>query len=212
MIFCSYTEIDHQWGEQELAAKLNLLPERLRAEVLHKKHWRDRQLTIAGKLLLMQLLKELGLDKTLSLESLKYNEHRRPYFDDEIDFNISHSGNLVICGAALEGKIGIDTEQVKNVAPVDYANYLTENEWLHIHGSTDPIAAFYYYWTRKESVLKAIGTGFNTPLNAIDTSSQSLMYDGATYYLQQIELNKNHMCHIAATIKPGSVRLVQIEL
>ena len=56
MIICCYAQIDRQWSEQELADKLLLLPVNLRADALRKRQWIDRQLNIAGKLLLMEVL------------------------------------------------------------------------------------------------------------------------------------------------------------
>ena len=55
MITCCYTEIKHEWSEQELADKLALLPENLQQQALSKRQWMDRQLSIAGKLLLLKV-------------------------------------------------------------------------------------------------------------------------------------------------------------
>ena len=59
MITCNYTEITHEWSEQELADKLVLLPENLRTAALRKRQWMDKQLSIADKLLL-SLLKQIN--------------------------------------------------------------------------------------------------------------------------------------------------------
>src|ERR1041384_1232680 len=109
MITVCYTEIKHQWNDLELADKLALLPKNLRQQALRKRLWRDRQLSVCGKLLLQELLK--AHNSIRSLDDLKYNEYYRPYFEDSPDFNIAHSGNIVICAMADEGQIGIDIEQ-----------------------------------------------------------------------------------------------------
>src|SRR5665213_3335994 len=127
MIICFYTEINHQWSEQEFADKLVLLPAKLRQQVLRKRQWKDRQLSIAGKLLLLQVMKELACQSTLP--DLQYNAYHRPYFDNWPDFNIAHSGNMVICCGTDNGQTGIDIEQVKDIDLADYTDYFTPNEW-----------------------------------------------------------------------------------
>src|ERR1700741_1914846 len=112
MIICCHTEVTYEWNEQEFADKLLLLPSALQQSALRKKQWIDRQLFIAGKLLLFEILQQLGKGD-ISLADIKYNSHYRPYFETEIDFNIAHSGNIVVCCATNNSQIGIDIEQIK---------------------------------------------------------------------------------------------------
>jgi 4'-phosphopantetheinyl transferase len=172
----------------------------------------DRQLSILGKLLLIKLLKELGLEKKLSLTDLQYNVFLRPYFNATLDFNIAHSGNIVICYGSLNGKVGIDIEQVKKIDLDDYTDHFTENEWNHINRSSNRQEKFYYYWTRKEAALKAIGTGFHTPLSAVDASGESLVYDDHEYHFQALNISESYKCHIAATSGPVHVEAIRVNL
>ena len=150
MIICCYAHIDRQWSEKELADKLLLLPENLRGEALRKGQWIDRQLNIAGKLLLMEMLNQFQLP--LLLSDLQYNTHHRPYFDSGIDFNIAHSGDLVICGGTDVGKIGADIEQVKEIDLAEYNDHFTANEWDIIRKYPDPFDVFFKFWARKDAV------------------------------------------------------------
>lgn len=210
MIVCYYTEVDRQWDEQELTDKLLLLPVKLRQDALRKKQWTDRQLSVTGKLLLLRLLKEFGLEKKLALDDLNYNIFMRPYFNATLDFNISHSGNIVICCGSLNGMVGIDIEQVKRIDLDDYINFFTENEWNQINRSSDRYDKFYHYWTRKEAALKAIGSGFHTPLSAVDVSGLSLVYDDYKYHFQTLNISDSYKCHIAATAGPLHVRAIKL--
>jgi 4'-phosphopantetheinyl transferase len=212
MIICCYTEITHPWSEQELADKLVLLPEKLRKEALRKRQWLDMQLSIAGKLLLIQLLKNFGLDAKLLLPDLNYTAFHRPYFETDIDFNIAHSGNIAVCCGTLNGRIGIDIEYIKKIDLDDYTDYFTQNEWNNINQSPDKYDGFYYYWTRKEAVIKAIGTGFYMPLSSVDVSGKSLVYGNNTYYLQSLNISNDYKCHIATTMSPADVQLIRITL
>jgi 4'-phosphopantetheinyl transferase len=212
MIICCYTEISQPWSEQELADKLVLLPEKLRKEALRKRQWLDMQLSIAGKLLLIQLLKNLGLDAKLVLSDLKYAAFHRPYFEADLDFNIAHSGNIAVCCGTINSRIGIDIEHIKKINLDDFTDYFTQNEWNNINQSPDKYDGFYHYWTRKEAVIKAIGTGFYTPLSSVDVSGKSLVYEDNTYHLQSLNISNDYKCHIATNASPAGVQLIRVSL
>jgi 4'-phosphopantetheinyl transferase len=212
MIACYYTETTHPWSEQELTDRLVLLPPKLRQEALRKRGWLDRQLSVLGKLLLIKLLKELGLQKKLSLTDLQYNIFHRPYFNATFDFNIAHSGNMVTCCGSLNGKVGMDIELIKKIDLDDYTDHFTENEWNHINRSSDRQERFYHYWTRKEAALKAIGTGFHTPLASVDVAGESLVYDDHEYHFQTLNIDESYKCHIASTSGPLNIRAIRVNL
>src|ERR1700749_4071153 len=108
MIICCYTELINDWSAEELEQNMALLPTALQKKILQKKHPKDIQLSVSGNLLLMQVLKEFGL--SLSLTDLEYNNYHRPFFNADFDFNIAHSGNMVICCGTTHGKLGADIE------------------------------------------------------------------------------------------------------
>lgn len=95
---------------------------------------------------------------------ISVNEYGKPYLPNHIDinFNISHSGEYVIC-AMDSAPIGIDIEKEKLrdfetiqshfFAPQEIS-YLSNCKEFRVQ------SLFYDIWTRKESYLKAIGTGF----------------------------------------------------
>ena len=68
-----------------------------------------------------------------------------------MDFNISHSGNLVICAAAT-GKIGIDVERIRLIDIDEFNQTLSEKQIRLIAESPDPLKMFYRIWAAKESV------------------------------------------------------------
>jgi 4'-phosphopantetheinyl transferase len=152
----------------------------------------------------MEVLKDLGYETSLS--DLKYNTHLRPYMNNNIDFNIAHSGSIVMCCGTTKGKIGIDIEHIKVIDLSDYEDYFTINEWKKINSYADIFEGFYRFWTRKEAVLKAIGTGFHTPLSSVDVAEDIVVYDNIPYYLQPVNVVNGYQCHIASTVKPEIVK------
>lgn len=212
MIVCCYTQISKQWSEQELTDKLLLLSNDQRQSAFRKRRWIDKQLTIAGKLLLLKALKALGVEGKFKLGDLLYNSHKRPYFDGGIDFNISHSADMAICCATDKGMVGVDIEEIKEIDLSYYPDYFTSNEWQYINAHASKFDGFYNFWTRKEAVLKAIGTGFHTPLDEVDVSEDTITYDDTVYYIKSINISQDYKCHIATTVKQDDIRLLPVEL
>jgi 4'-phosphopantetheinyl transferase len=168
----------------------------------------DVQLSVSGNLLLLELIKHFGLD--LNLSDLLYGEYQRPYFNGDFDFNISHSGNRVICCATLDGKLGIDIELI-NPVTINYDDYFTPTEQANIRSTQNPDAEFFKYWTRKEAVLKAVGTGVYTPLLDIDVSADEVSYKGETYYLSTVDIHDDYKGCIAHNFKQ-EISLKQVSL
>ena len=212
MFVCLYTEIDELWNDQKLAAKLQLLPEKMQKDLLIKKIPRNRQQSITGKLLLIAMLDKFGLSEKFSLGDLLYNQYRRPYFDAAFgfDFSLAHSGNMIICCGTDKGKAGIDIEYMKKIEVTDYTAYFTPYECDDINNNTNPADRFYYYWTRKEAVLKAMGTGMHTDLDTIDVSGKKLEYNNITYCLQELNIDAKYKCHIATTAIHSDIEINRI--
>ena len=209
MIICCHTEFTKPWNSDELLENISQLPLALQVKILRKGGPKNIQLSVCGKLLLMQVLTAFGLD--LSLDDMEYDAYHRPYFNADFDFNISHSGNRVICCGTTTAKVGADIEQVKPINFNDYTDYFTNNEWDNILNARDPNAAFYKFWTRQEAVLKAAGTGFYIPLQEIDVSAENVPYNNYIYHLSEVKLDGGYQCHIAATVEQD-IDLIQVKL
>lgn len=207
MIAGYHTQITHNWTDDDLNHKLNLLPQKLRDKIMLKRQQRDRQLSVAGYLLLLKLIEHFGIN--LKLDDLQYNPYQRPGFDG-FDFNISHSGDRVICCATDTGKLGVDIELINPVA-INYDDYFIRAEQQNIRAAANPDMAFFKYWTRKEAVLKAVGTGVYTPLLDIDVSADKVAYQTEVYYLSTIEIDAAFAGCIACTI-PQELLLKKVEV
>ena len=81
----------------------------------------DRKRYLFGKLMLRKLLVEYGNSKTI-LNNIQIGENSRPYLIGNIDFNISHSGDYVICAISNESKIGIDIEKIIPINVMEIEN------------------------------------------------------------------------------------------
>ena len=92
----------------------------------------------------------------------------------DMDFSISHCADMVWVALCRTATVGIDLEQLR---PLPDAAELTnqlhprERQALLALPDNELQNAFFRCWTRKEAVLKACGTGLNTPLNSFCVST-----------------------------------------
>jgi 4'-phosphopantetheinyl transferase len=89
-------------------------------------------------------------------------------------FNLSHAGNLALLAVASGGSIGIDIEQVRNMADRDgvarrFFSAAEYQQYLSL-APEDRTAGFFRCWTRKEAFIKAIGEGLSRPLRTFDVT------------------------------------------
>lgn len=105
----------------------------------------------------------------------EYSENDKPALKsyDNIHFNISHSGDWVVCAFA-EAPVGIDVEKIRKVNFGIAKRFFSEEEVKDLfsmpeHDQTDH---FFDLWTIKESYLKAIGTGLTRSLSSFTVRFQ----------------------------------------
>jgi 4'-phosphopantetheinyl transferase len=91
-----------------------------------------------------------------------------------ISFNLSHSGELALLAIARRGDIGVDIEVIDPARATGdiAARYFSpaEQEQLQAFSGDERIRAFFHCWSRKESVIKALGEGLLCPLHSFDVN------------------------------------------
>lgn len=83
----------------------------------------------------------------------------------ELYFSLSHSGEYAAVAVSDE-EIGLDIQENVPYKPAIAARFFTPDEKRHIDMRADRDAAFTEIWCRKESFVKAGGTGIHTPLGS----------------------------------------------
>lgn len=127
--------------------------------------------TLYGELLVRYTVsKFLGLDTDkIKIRRDKFN---KPYFLDlPLHFNISHSGDYVVC-AVSSHSIGIDIEEISNIDINIAQKFFSKDEWEYLLNLDPPNrkSAFFELWTIKESYIKFIGKGMYMPLNSFSVN------------------------------------------
>src|SRR4051812_30553291 len=115
------------------AKMLLLLPELFQREIKAYKHWESAQASLLGKIILLHVLKELKIAD--SLNELQVGNKDRPFIKENIDFNISHSGEFIIVAIAENAKVGIDVEKHRAIDVSLFREYFDDDEWNEIETS-----------------------------------------------------------------------------
>ena len=174
-----------------------LLDEERRARVLAYANVEDR-----ARCLLAGLLLRRFVDGKLS-----YGKNGKPYLArGGLHFNISHSGDYVVLATA-ESEIGIDIEKIAPYsAPVAERCFTPEEQlWLELQNNDE---AFYRLWCAKESVMKALGTGFSMNPRSFSVLPQC-MVAGQPWHLEWL-LHEGHMICIARADKDECIEIFDI--
>lgn len=108
--------------------------------------------------------------------TFSYGVKGKPSADLPLHFNLSHSGDYLLC-AVSDKPIGVDIEQIKPFRAGMLDRFFTVTEADFIRGDlmelpervTDPDACgrFCRVWTAKEAYVKMTGTGISTDLTSI---------------------------------------------
>jgi 4'-phosphopantetheinyl transferase len=144
----------------------------------------------------LKALANLQLPGT-TLEHLCFSAYNKPYFPGQTDFNISHSGDYVVCAVSQICRVGIDLENIHDINPEEFVRCFTNKEWAYIHGSSRPVQTFYELWTRKEAVIKADGRGLHIPLQSFEVIDYKTVVENTVWYMQPIPLEDGYIAHLA---------------
>lgn len=126
----------------------------------------------------------LFIKKFLSGAKISVNDFGKPTADNDLHFNISHSGDYVLF-ALSDREIGCDIEKARDINPEKLGKIVfCDNEMTAIKNSADKLQCFFDLWTRKESLLKCIGKGFHQSSKSVDVSREFCQIAENTYHFK----------------------------
>ncbi len=137
--------------------------------------------------------------RQIQLGDLKKDENGVPLPFNGNYWSVTHKTGYV-AGVISRERIGIDLEKIRPFKEALYKKAASENEWEL--SDTDKIALFFRYWTSKESVLKASGTGIRDLLKCrikriIDDKHLVVNYRENNWVVEHFYFNG----HIASVVK-----------
>lgn len=188
---------DNTIDQNILKYYLEFLPQTFKEEVLKYRRWDDRYNCLFGKLMVYMGSHLFGY-KTFKFEKILKDTYGKPYMvDSDFNFNISHSGNTVVCVFSKQ-EIGVDIEEINDIEFDLFEDVFTAQELSDIR--SQGLDKFYEYWTKKESVIKAIGKGMSIPLTEIEINKESTTYENDIWYTKSFKV-ANKYCSITSKNK-----------
>ena len=114
-----------------------------------------------------------------------YNANGKPFIAGGFHFNLTHSGSRAALAICATHEVGIDIETPRQIDLTIAERFFSPSEYAAILAETDPQSAFFRCWSRKEAVLKALGSGlsletrsFSVPVARSQTRGELLPVSG----------------------------------
>ena len=193
--------------------------ERKRLDRLLPKSVRDT--FIMGRLLCRKFASEHQGVKLNEVVIEQADEFTKPCFQagsKSLFFNISHSGTMLAVAFSKTAQIGIDIERMREGMKIELVsdNYFTDAEQGLIFESKNKNLKFFELWTRKESVVKLIGSEllshlrFMEVLDGENHYSQLAVNDYDTVYVESYLLNHGFPISVATFSEPSKLAFYQL--
>lgn len=152
--------------------RLDLLTPKERDQAARMGSVRRRAEFVRGRACL-RFLVEAYLGGPLAAHAIRVSPAGKPFVDVpgealQLGVSLAHSGNVLVVAVTRGAEVGVDIE-VED-ASVDYDSIARrffsseESAALAALAPDARVRAFFATWVRKEATLKAMGTGFATPL------------------------------------------------
>lgn len=145
---------------------------------------KDRYLFGTARYVLRSICSNLVNTKADDIQ-IDFLEYGKPFFPkfNHLQFNISHSGNIILLGFGINYPLGVDVEIYSNT--IDHLklskSVFSKKEVNDLHKLEDTVLVegFYNCWTKKESYIKARGLGLHLALDGFSVR----LFDEGNYNL-----------------------------
>ena len=146
---------------------------------------------------------EISAEKSgIKLGKLIKKDNGSPLPFDGNCWSVTHKPEYV-GGVIASEQIGIDIEKIRPCSKALFKKTADDREWAL--ADTDPLTLFFRYWTSKEAVLKAGGTGLTDLskcriVRITDNNNLIINYKNKKWFVEQFFFNG----HVASVIKTTS--------
>lgn len=141
---------------------------------------------LTGRLLLKKAIYLNGFPISL-LEEIHYSEYGKPNLLGH-NFSISHSNRYVVLAFSTKFSIGIDIEKKNDIELKLFKYLFTDHEWESIIQAENSRERFYWFWVRKEALLKAAGCSLKD-LKQLEVLEHHGMYKGKRYHFKSFDFD-----------------------
>jgi len=211
---------DDEYGAEFLDTLLKYLPEAGRMRVRDRQNNTSKLHTVAGELLARYSVGQYLGNADQEIE-LVFGEKGKPHIANlsNIHFNISHSGNYVVCAVA-PAELGIDVERVRNVNLRIAERFFSQPEIDDLMALDEDKRMPYFItlWTIKESYLKAIGRGLTQHLNSFTICKKGESYrltgnqEAETYGIETFQISDDYAMAICSPLPFSPAEITTLTL
>ncbi|HEX7025699.1 MAG TPA: 4'-phosphopantetheinyl transferase superfamily protein [Gammaproteobacteria bacterium] len=183
--------------ESTMTGWLAELPESKRLQIERIRVFQARLCSLLGLQLLKIAMHQAGYND-FSLSRVLFEKNRKPHCPGFPDFNISHSHDLIACAVAGHGNIGVDVEQVREIQ-MGLDRIMSPAEQKAVQAEPQ---RFFHFWTQKEAVIKADGTGGVWSMEEVSLSGLGACFRNRQWYLTPLSLPGGYTGYFATDL-PG---------
>lgn len=175
-----------------------------RVVLLHSREKKAEYIIVHGAL---RILLGMYLGKRPADVCIETGDMGKPVLpeSDQLHFSIATSGEFGVFAFSLKREVGVDIEKINRYKDlsrlINHSLSAEEKAYLFSFPKKLQNPLFYAFWTRKEALLKAMGTGIDRPLNLVTipltfNRRRGSGYNGE-YLYREFELGSDHICTVA---------------
>ena len=190
---------------------LSALSSQKQASIQRLLHYRNRVTSLAG----LRLLRLCAQDESISnfkLSDVLYPDTGKPFWknnNDYFDFNISHSGNLIVIASSATLKVGVDVEQIRSLKSLSFQRIMSADELADIEQT--PVL-FFDLWSKKEAVVKAADTVGLARMSDVSLKQNMAVLDEEQWFLKSINLDDQYAVNMATSKAVDELIVKQIQI
>ena len=190
---------------------LSELSKQKQASIQRLLHLQNRVTSLAGLRLLRLCAQDEGIGN-FKLSDVQYPDTGKPFWGNNnnyFDFNISHSGNLIVIATSGTLKVGVDVEQIRPLKRLSFKRIMSAEELAEIQQT--PVL-FFDLWSKKEAVVKAADTVGLARMGDVKLKQNMAVLDEDQWFLKSINLDNQYAINIATSKVIDDLIVKQIQI
>ncbi len=189
------------------------MSEKKRSAIVRLHNKTDQDSSLLGLRLLKKAAEDCGISG-FSLTDIVYPESGKPYWSAArscMDFNITHSADLVMVALGLQTSLGLDAEKIRPLKSLAFKSVMQPEELARIAQQPE---IFFRLWSIKEAVVKAADCAGLSHMKEVDIAADgnTAELDSYRWYLNTIALDPTFCITLASSAMPAELKIKQFYL
>lgn len=201
MVKLYVADISHLPDPLSIPQVLQTLPLERQKRIHNMKQEKNRKQSMGVGLLLQKVLALYHMRDS----QVFVDECGKPRIEG-LEFNLSHSGHLVVC-AVSDKPVGCDVEEIRK-APKGVAKRCfsdREQAYLRQFFGEEYDKAFFRLWTMKESYVKMTGEGLRVPFESYEVAIDQSARDWHQASIRVLRNGQAQGCHLSSVELQGYI-------